>query len=218
VVDPETAETVRRLMQDDDVSGGEFPTDPDDLARAACCPATDEPCRSCAADHPAEMADDFRTAHHRAMVRELAKAREMSGLEFAPEPVADDVAFDPSPEDLSWYHEHCREYEEKIWRERIEADVPADDEDAELLARWEAWRAKLGVGDLRPAATFVDKLTRLAHDFLDDPDDDLAWIGRQIWSLKERAEFLGATSGESFDERHDCYLDAEIARIGATRF
>ena len=40
-----------------------------------------------------------------------------------------------------------------------------------------------------------------------------AWLARQIAALGERAEFLDADSPDAFDDRLDCLMDAEAARI-----
>lgn len=172
-------------------------------APAACCGADEAaPCRTCepAADLPAEMDDSYRAEHHRAMVRELAIAREMSGLPFAPDddpselrddegpgaypvvcPSPEDAAFEPTEEDEASYREWCREYESRRMAERIAA-----------------------------GPTFLEKMDALAAAFVDDLDDDIHGLGEFLGELADEARALEAKSWAQFLDRRQAMLDAKL--------
>lgn len=184
---------------------------PRDLS-AACCPeaAAATPCRSCdpsgygppptsfsladdSGDQPAEMSDTFRREYQRAVVREMA------GLEFAPDPDDEDTdpsvlrddempgeypTFTPTADDLAWYREQCREYELRIWRDRIEADVPAADQ---------GFRAVLaGDSDL----------------YRESSNPHRRWIGEVMGKLYDIAVSLEAKDGEQMMDRLDAVIDS----------
>ena len=155
VVDPATADTVRKLMEADDISGAEFPPDPEDRATVEALGPAEGPCCD-----PAEGG----------------------------EPCLGCAPFEPSPEDEADYLAWCREREERLLAERMEA-----------------------------GPSFVEKLTALAYKYLDDADDDMVLVGEWLWEKKEHVEFFGARDAAQYRDRHDAYLDAELARIEAAR-
>jgi hypothetical protein len=151
-----------------DLRGLEFPRDDDDAP--ACCDArSPEPCLPCR-EHPAEMADTFRAEHAAALGAVLARP--------AADVFPEDVAWEPSEDDLSCYREWCREREERLWRERV--DGP-------------------GV---------VEKLRAVANIYLDDRDDCLKGLGEAIWAMAQEAETLEARTWATYRDRLDCMQDA----------
>ena len=92
---------------------------------------------------------------------------------------------DADPEYRAW----CQEYESGRWEARLAEEAalePARDE---------------------PAPTFVEMLYSEANRYLDMDEPDLCWLGGQIARLADRARFLDATSGASFDDREDAARD-----------
>jgi hypothetical protein len=90
------------------------------------------------------------------------------------------VSYEPTDADLAWYAACCREREERLWSERVEAAIP-------------------------PLAA---KLREVAYRYLDDPDDDLVGLGGVIWELAAEADALEARDWEQYQDRRDCMRDA----------
>jgi hypothetical protein len=93
--------------------------------------------------------------------------------------VPEDAAFEPTPEDEAWYRDLCREREERLWVERIEA-----------------------------GSKLAEKLFALANDLLDGPDDDLRGLGLAISVMGHEAMAVEAMTWEQYQDRKAAMMDA----------
>jgi hypothetical protein len=63
--------------------------------------------------------------------------------------------------------------------------------------------------------TFAEQLYAICNAMTDLPDPVMSWVGRKIGELADRARFLGAQSGEDFDDKIETMLESiETERTG----
>jgi hypothetical protein len=103
----------------------------------------------------------------------------------------------------------CPDDEPMPCRACVAHEGPGDMADGGWMddARWE-----LGPDDDAPFASWLDEQ---AEAFATIGSPRASWLAGRIARLAEQARFLDAATPEAFDDRLDCMLDAEAARIEA---
>ena len=95
--------------------------------------------------------------------------------------VPDDVPYEPSEADLLWYRGLCREREDRLWSERIEA-----------------------------GPTVVEMLFDEANRLIDSDDADRRGLGEEVARMAHEARSLEAKSWEQYRDRLAAMMDSRL--------